>query len=55
MIHIKISEEKLAELIRLLDSNQPPEACAMLLEADLVHVPDEKLIQREARDILFGP
>lgn len=55
MIHIKISEEKLAELIRLLDRNQTPETCAMIVGFDLVHVPDEELQKRDTRDILFGP
>ena len=54
MIYIRISEEKLAELIRLLDRNQPPETCAMLLGADLVHVPEEKLRKRDEWDRLFG-
>jgi hypothetical protein len=54
MIHIRISEEKLAELIRLLDRNQSPEACAMLLDADFVHVPDDEMKKRFARDRIFG-
>ena len=53
MIHIRISEEKLPELIRLLDRDQSPETCAMLLNVDLVHVPDEESIKREERDLLF--
>lgn len=53
-VRINISEEKLGDLIRLLDRNQSPETGAMLLGAELEHQPDSEEEKPESEHRTIG-
>lgn len=52
-IYITAPEDKLGDLIRMLDRQNSPEACAMVLGLDLVHVPEE-IPETDPLDRVYG-
>ena len=38
-IYLTVPDDKLADVLRMLDAGNSPEACAMIHGCDLIHVP----------------